>query len=74
MKIFGIEIRYAYIKAGEFLNTYNADGSARGHYRVRIQGFGKYAAVFPRDEPYGAIRRDGIRRGFSGQWEYHYSG
>ena len=61
---------HRYIRTGEALTLYSADcpgGAICQH--VKVQGFGKYAAVLLN---VGAIRRDGIKRDENGMWFYRY--
>lgn len=59
---------HRYIRTGDTVFLYSADGSMRGQYRVTVEGWGKYAAV---RVGIGAIRRDCIRwKG--GRWSYQY--
>lgn len=64
---------HRYIRSGDMLTIYHGNSpTPSASYRVRVQGFGKYAAVFPTGCSSGAIRRDGIRKDANGNWRYRY--
>ena len=63
---------HRYIRSGDMLYTYNRGSSEPASYKVRVDGFGKYAAVFPANGDYGAIRRDGITKNADGNWCYRF--
>lgn len=63
--------RHRYIRAGETLLEYDYNDTKGIASKVlRIEGWGKYAAVML--DPVGAIRRDQIRKDENGNWFYRY--
>lgn len=62
---------HRYIRAGETLIEYSRNDTKGMTTKVlRIDGFGKYAAVML--DPVGAIRRDLITKDENGNWFYRY--
>lgn len=65
-------LTHRYIRAGETLIEYDYRPDSKGTTTkvLRIEGFGKYAAVML--DPVGAIRRDLITKDANGNWFYRY--
>lgn len=70
-QIIGV-LTHRYIRAGETVIEYQHSPDSKGMKTkvLRIEGFGKYAAV--KLDPVGAIRRDLITKDENGNWFYRY--